>query len=358
MEHLIPTAWFTGAPQWGLLLTSAIAIALLGKGADWLVDGASGLAYRMGISKVIVGATIVSLGTTSPEAAVSVVAAWSGQPGLALGNAIGSIIADSGLIFGLGCLIAVLPADRFVLARQGWVQFGSGMLLAIVCYGAWWMSGADATIGRAVGVLFLLLLAFYLAASIRWSRQHPHGEPFQGAEEGAAPHGAGGKSIATRAATLLAGLCLIGLTLVIVSSHILVQSVTELAEAHWHVPKVVIAGTLVALGTSLPELVIGVASIMKGHREILVGNVIGADILNVLFVIGASAVAAPLPIIESGSSLPMIALYLHVPTMILILVLFRLFIRSATRTGHFRRWYGVPLVAIYVAYAALQYIIT
>jgi cation:H+ antiporter len=101
MEHLIPTTWFTGAPQWGLLLTSAIAIALLGKGADWLVDGASGLAYRMGISKVIVGATIVSLGTTSPEAAVSVVAAWSGQPGLALGNAIGSIIADSGLIFGL-----------------------------------------------------------------------------------------------------------------------------------------------------------------------------------------------------------------------------------------------------------------
>jgi cation:H+ antiporter len=145
---------------------------------------------------------------------------------------------------------------------------------------------------------------------------------------------------------------------VIVSSHILVQSVTELAEAHWHVPKVVIAGTLVALGTSLPELVIGVASIMKGHREILVGNVIGADILNVLFVIGASAVAAPLPIIESGSSLPMIALFLHVPTMILILVLFRLFIHSATRTGHFRRWYGVPLVAIYVVYAALQYIIT
>jgi cation:H+ antiporter len=358
MEHLIPTAWFTGAPQWGLLLTSAVAIALLGKGADWLVDGASGLAYRMGISKVIVGATIVSLGTTSPEAAVSVVAAWSGQPGLALGNAIGSIIADSGLIFGLGCLIAVLPADRFVLARQGWVQFGSGMLLALVCYGAWWMSGADATIGRSVGVLFLLLLACYLAVSIRWSRQHPHGEPFQGAEERSAAHGAAGPAVASRPAPLLAGLCLIGLTLVIVSSHILVQSVTELAEAHWHVPKVVIAGTLVALGTSLPELVIGVASIMKGHREILVGNVIGADILNVLFVIGASAVAAPLPIIESGSSLPMIALYLHVPTMILILVLFRLFIHSATRTGYFRRWYGVPLVAIYVVYAALQYIIT
>ena len=363
MEHLIPTAWFTGAPQWGLLLTSAIAIALLGKGADWLVDGASGLAYRMGISKVIVGATIVSLGTTSPEAAVSVVAAWSGQPGLALGNAIGSIIADSGLIFGLGCLIAVLPADRFVLARQGWVQFGSGMLLAIVCYGAWWMSGDDATIGRSVGVLFLLLLVAYMVVSIRWSRQHPHGEPFQGSQgsQGSdagdgSGHG-GGSTVASRPTMLLAGLCLIGLTLVILSSHVLVQSVTELAEAHWHVPKVVIAGTLVALGTSLPELVIGVASIMKGHREILVGNVIGADILNVLFVIGASAFAAPLPIIESGSSQPLIALTLHVPTMIVILVLFRFFIHSATRTGSFKRWYGVPLVAIYLAYTILQYVI-
>ncbi len=364
MEHLIPTAWFTGAPQWGLLLTAAVAIALLGQGAAWLVDGASGLAYRMGISKVIVGATIVSLGTTSPECAVSVVAAWSGQPGLALGNAIGSIIADSGLIFGLGCLIAVLPADRFVLVRQGWVQFGSGMLLAIICYAAWSMSGAGATIGRPIGILFLLLLAGYLAVSIRWSREHPHGEPFQGAEEnsGAADTtgtgGASGSGGASRSARSLTALCLVGLTLVILSSHVLVQAVTEVAEAHWHVPKVVIASTLVALGTSLPELVIGVTSIMKGHREILVGNVIGADILNVLFVIGASAVAAPLPIIESGASASMIALYLHVPTMILILVLFRLFIRSATRTGHFRRWYGVPLVAIYVAYVALQYIIT
>ncbi len=358
MEHLIPTAWFTGAPQWALLLTTAVAIALLGKGAAWLVDGASGLAYRMRISKVIVGATIVSLGTTSPECAVSVVAAWSGQPGLALGNAIGSIIADSGLIFGLGCLIAVLPADRFVLVRQGWVQFGSAMLLAIICYGTWSMSGAGATIGRPIGVLFLLLLAGYLAVSIRWSREHPHGEPFQGTEEKTGAGNATGSGAASRSALSLTALCLAGLTLVIMSSHVLVQSVTEVAEAHWHVPKVVIAGTLVALGTSLPELVIGVTSIMKGHREILVGNVIGADILNVLFVIGASAVAAPLPIIESGASAPMIALYLHVPTMILILILFRLFIRSATRTGHFQRWYGVPLVAIYVAYVALQYVIT
>jgi cation:H+ antiporter len=357
MEHLIPSEWFTGAAQWALLSTSAVAIALLGKGADWLIDGASGLAYRMGISKVIIGATIVSLGTTSAECAVSVVAAWSGQPGLAFGNAIGSIVADTGLIFGVGCLMAVLPADRFVLVRQGWVQFGSGMLLAILCYGAWAVSGPGAALGRPVGAFFLLLLVAYIVVSIRWSRQHPHGEPFE-VVEGVSVHAARRAGAAPRPAPLLALLCLLGLAIVVLSSHVLVQAVTELADAHWHVPKVVIAGTLVALGTSLPEMVVGVASILKGHREIMVGNVIGADILNVLFVLGASALAAPLPIIEHGASAPMIALYLHVPAMIAVLILFRLFIRPSAARGHFRRWYGVPLVAFYIVYAALQYVIT
>ena len=311
-----------------------------------------GLAYRFGISKVIVGATVVSLGTTSPEAAVSVMAAWSGEPGLALGNAIGSIIADTGLIFGLGCLIAVLPADRFVLARQGWVQFGSGILLAALCYGSWLVLGDAANLGRWVGLLLLVLLAVYMTVSIRWSREHPHGEPFQMDEDADVEQKAHGKL------AVLVGFCLAGLVLVILSSRVLILSVTELAETHWHVPKVVIAATLVALGTSLPELVIGITSIFKGHKEILVGNVIGADILNVLFVVGASAAAAPLPLLEPTAKVPQIVFWVHLPTMILVLLLFRLFIGRATRTGSFRRWYGVPLVALYVGYTVLQYVIS
>jgi cation:H+ antiporter len=124
------------------------------------------------------------------------------------------------------------------------------------------------------------------------------------------------------------------------------------------VPQVVISATLVALGTSMPELVIGMASLLKGHKEILVGNVIGADILNVLFVVGASATAAPLPLLEHGTKIPAIALYLHIPTMIAILILFRLFIHRATKRGHFSRWCGLPLVLIYIAYGILQYVIT
>lgn len=351
MEHLIPQSLVEGLPQWALLLITAVGMAILIRGADLLVDGASGLAYRFGISKVIVGATVVSLGTTSPEAAVSVMAAWSGQTGLALGNAVGSIIADTGLIFGLGCLMAVLPADRFVLERQGWVQFGSALLLCALCYLSMAVMGDGAVLSRWTGVLLVTLLLIYMVVSVRWSRAHRHGEPFQMDEEADAQR-KGHQSLQK-----LATLCVGGLLLVILSSRVLIISVTELAEVHWHVPQVVIAATLVALGTSLPELVIGMASIMKGHREILVGNVIGADILNVLFVVGASALAAPLPLVDPTSSVPRIALYVHLPVMMLILVLFRVFIAMAGRTGRFSRWQGAPLVLIYVTYVVLQYVV-
>ena len=113
-----------------LLAIIAVCIALLSKGADWMIDGVVDLAERTGLPKIVIGATVVSLGTTLPEAFVSVMAAYMGNPGLALGNGVGSIIADTGLIFGLGCLLVVLPADRYVLSRQGWVQFGAAALLA------------------------------------------------------------------------------------------------------------------------------------------------------------------------------------------------------------------------------------
>lgn len=352
MAHLIPAIWFDGRPQWFLLLFTAISAALLIWGADKMVDSASGVAYRFGISKVIVGATIVSLGTTSPEAAVSVMAAWSGEPGLALGNAFGSVIADTGFIFGLGCLMVRLPADRFVLSRQGWVQFGSGVLLAVLCYGAWIVQGPDAILGRWVGVLLLSLLVGYLWVSVRWSREHRHGEPFQIDEE---------KDVERKIARSLpiqVVLGLVGLVFVLLASRVMILSVSVLAEVHWHVPKVVIAGTLVAMGTSLPELVIGITSILKGHTEILVGNVIGADILNVLFVVGASAIAAPLPIIDPTASIPEMALFIHIPSMLAILLLFRVFIFRSTRQGEFRRWYGVPLVGMYLAYTVIQYVLS
>lgn len=354
MEHLIRPEWFEGLNWFFLLVIVAGAMTTLIKGADWLVAGASGIAYQIGIPKVIVGATIVSLGTTSPEAAVSVMAAWSGQAGLALGNAVGSIIADTGFIFGIGCLITVLPADRFVLNRQGWVQFFSGLALAITCYAAFVIQGDEAQINRIVGIIFLVALVAYLRVSIHWARKHPHDEPFVTPEEmeETVTELKEDPEVKSHGKAALAGLIIVGLVVVVFSSHILICAVTELAK-QFHIPQVVIAATLVAMGTSLPELVVGITAIWKGHPELLVGNVIGADILNVLFVIGASAAAIPLSIVEPGAAIPRIFLYVHLPTMLIVLVLFRFYIASAVRTGSFRRWFGAPLVMLYVVYVSV-----
>ncbi len=115
-----------------LLIIIVVCIALLSKGADWMIDGVVDLARRTGLPKIVIGATVVSLGTTLPEAFVSVMAAYMGNPGLALGNGVGSIIADTGLIFGLTCLLAAVPVNRYILNRTGWVQVGSATLLVVI----------------------------------------------------------------------------------------------------------------------------------------------------------------------------------------------------------------------------------
>jgi cation:H+ antiporter len=357
MEHLIPPAWFEPLPSLLLLLIGAAAILALLKGADALVNSASGLAVRLGMPEVIVGATIVSLGTTSPEAAVSVMAAWSGEAGLALGNGVGSIIADTGLIFGIGCLMARLPADRFILRRQGWVQVGSAALLAAICYGAYILHRDAAALERWVGILLVSLLVAYLWMSVRWARQHPGGELFK-ADQTIPPHNAPQSAPQQKPRRISAMLTMgaMGLAVVILASHVLIVCVSIVA-VRWGVPKVVIAGTIVALGTSMPELVIGLTAVRRGHPEILVGNVIGADILNVLFVIGASALARPLPILEADAARPAIFLQLHLPALLLILVLFRLFIARSVGRGYFHRWYGLPLLAVYFAYVAAAYLL-
>ncbi len=364
---ILPKMWFLDQPQWLLLLLALIGMAGVIKGADWLVEGAAGIASKLGMPKIVIGATIVSLGTTSPEAAVSVLAAWQGDAGLALGNGVGSIITDTGLIFGLGCLMTRLPADRFVLKRQGWVQFGSAVLLAGLCFGLYAIHGdallADgspaAKLGRPIGVLLITLLVAYMAMSIKWSRQHTDAVPrLHGPlhdDIGQVP--VEDETHPGKPFTSLILMGLVGLAIVIVSGDMLVSSVSQVAVI-WGVPKAVIAATIVAFGTSLPELVVGITAIRKGHPELLVGNVIGADILNVLFVIGAAALAKPLPITEPGTAQPLIFLWLHLPTMLIMLTLFRVYISRATRVGSFSRWMGAPLVVMYVAYTIIGYVVS
>jgi len=339
LADLVSREFFTARAEWLLWLMTFASIAALVVGADRLVGAAARLAAALGISKVIIGATVVSLGTTSPEAAVSVRAAWAGDPGLALGNGMGSIICDTALIFGLCCCITRLPLDRFVLNRQGWFQQGSGALLAGIIVGLWILSGGDlgrVVLGRGVGVALLILLIGYMLLSVRWSRAHP-----EALVRGVARNRSGRVTAGGVVVNLM--ILVIGLTLVVGGAEVLIGSVREICLRR-HVPEAVLAGTLVAFGTSLPELVTAIASVLKGHGGLLIGNVVGADVLNVLFVIGASAAAQPLQVGRAS-------LYLFVPVMMVVLVLFRVFILM--NRDHFRRWQGVPLLVVYATFIFL-----
>ena len=356
LASLLPQEWFEGLSTWLLLLIASGAIGCVIRGADWLVEALADIASHLGVAKIIIGATIMSLGTTAPEVSVSVLAAWSGKPGLALGNGIGSIIADTGLIFGLCCLLTTLPTDRFVLSRQGWLQFGSAMMLAVACYGLYWAYGLNASLGLEIGLGFLLLLIGYLYLSVRWSRMHHQAEPHLAVKSEIHL-----KVETPRSLGYLILMGLIGLTMVIVAGDALVGSASQIALS-WGIPENVIAATLIALGTSLPELVVGVTAIRKGHPELLVGNVIGADILNVLFVIGASAVGAAaagqsLNIVETlpDGSFSYMLLTVQLPTMLLILGLFRIYIARSVHSGHFSRWMGGSMLALYALYLISQY---
>jgi len=325
-----------GLPSWGLVLLIGVSIAVLSKSADWMIDGVVHLARRTGLPRIVIGATVISIGTTTPEAFVSVMAAWMGKPGLALGNGVGSIICDTGLIFGLTIIIVAVPVNRFILNRTGWVQVGAATLLVVLSVAMFIRTPDLPVLPRWVGIFLLILLGIYLYMTYFWAKRSAavaaEGEI---AEEGPAV------GIYHSLALTLGGL-----VLVVTAARVLVPCAQELAN-RIGVPEDVIAATLVAFGTSLPELMTAIAAIRKGHPEITVGNIVGADVLNCLFVIGAAATARPLEI-------PPNFFLFHFPAMLLILYSFRVFI-TMNKNGSFRRWQGFWLLGVYVLYLVLQY---
>jgi len=322
-------------PTIALFIAIAFSLVLLSKGADILVDEAVSLSIRWGIPKMIIGATIVSLGTTLPEATVSVMAAVKGNPDLALGNAIGSIIADTGLIIGISALIGRLPVDKSVVNRQGKIQLFAGFLLAIVAL-PMFSGTSNGNISQITGGIFLILLAAYILITIHWSRT-AHGAMDQLKEDG------------VPLAMVMLKL-IIGVFLVIVSSQILISSV-EITAVRIGIPQGIIAATLVAFGTSLPELITCVTAVRKGHGEIAIGNIVGADILNVLFVIGSSALVT-----KGGLDVPAVFYRLQIPAMLIILTAFRIFTSKAEEGEEINKTEGMVLFGMYAIYIALNYV--
>ena len=336
--------FFTDRSTWLLFGLIAVFLAVLARAADKLVGEAVVLSERSGLPKVIIGATIVSLGTTAPEAAVSVLAALQGNAEIALGNAVGSIICDTGLILGIACLIKPLKLPRLIVNRQGWLQLGSGVLLVVMCWPwaawPWRMGGNPLVIGgnlpQVIGGLFMALLVGYLWLSVFWARRSAdevHLEEFE--KDASAPLG------------VVVGKLLIAVSIVVVASHLLVGAIVVMAE-RMGVPSAIVAATLVAFGTSLPELVTAVTAARKDHGDLAVGNIIGADILNVLFVAGTSAAVTGGGLIASPEFFKVLF-----PAMLLVLIVFRVGVMFSG--DRLRRPFGVVLIVTYVAAMVMSF---
>ncbi len=251
------------------VLLIGLGLAGLFFGGDWLVRGAAGIARRFRVPPLVIGLTIVGFGTSTPELLVSLQAALREAPGIAIGNVIGSNTANILLILGISALIGPLTAGFAGLRRD--LVWMLGATLATVP--AFW----SGFVGRAEGALMVAGILAYIAVCLRQAGSVP-------LPEGAAPP--------VRRAALLT---LAGLVAVLVGARLLVDGATEVARA-LGVGEAVIGLTIVAVGTSLPELATSAMAAVRGARDIALGNVIGSNIFNVLAILGLTALVAPIPV--------------------------------------------------------------
>lgn len=329
-------SFITPLPLAALFAIIVVSLLTLSKGADLLIDEAVAISAKLRIPKAIIGATIVSLGTTLPEVSVSVLAAINGNPDLALGNAVGSIIADTGLIMGLAAMISPIAIDYKSIKFQSWIQLISAAMIVIFSI-PFFSKGSTGVITQPMGIFFVICLVAYLY----WSFKNSKNAQDNLIDEHVHVHEQ--ENVVKQFLLLVAGM-----TIVIMSSKFLIPAV-ELTALKIGIPQSIIAATLVAFGTSLPELTTSIKSVLRGHGDLAVGNIIGADILNVLFVVGLSAAVTPI-----GLAVPQNFYSLHYPAMMIILIAFRYF--TINKKHRISRLEGGFLFGMYMIYLALNYL--
>lgn len=285
---------------WLALLLLAVGFVMLVKGADWFVDGAAGIAEKLRIPQLVIGLTVVAFGTSAPELATSIISSAQGDTGIAIGNIIGSNITNILLILGLSALIAALPVHKNALKIDFPVLLGSTVLLLLF--------GMDGQIQRWEGILLFVISCVYTVALI-WlairdrkkeqaiaalenreteqlaaetSAKIPQAKGFKGWYEGMKAH-----------TWFLSAVTLIGLAVVVGGAQLAVEGATAIAEK-LGVSSRIIGLTVVAIGTSLPELVTSVIASAKGETDIAVGDIVGSCIFNILRTIGLAATIVPL----------------------------------------------------------------
>ena len=316
------------------VLLFALGLVLLIKGGDWFVDGATGVARRFKLPDIIVGATVVSIGTTLPEVMVSATGALQGLGSMAYGNAIGSIICNTALIAAISVACNPGPVSIKTMKMPVIFFFASAALYCVAAYGL-------GEFPRWLGIVMLGIFAVYMFITVRQGMKNP--------DE------AGEEEEAKERPFWLELLLLIGGAAVIaVGADLLVDNGTFIAK-ELGVPETVIALTFVALGTSLPELVTTITSLRKGHASLGIGNVIGANIFNLVLVSGVSVTLAPFTV-PVGKLLFGInsSLVLDIPLMLAVMALLCV---PALMKKKLSRWQGVTLLCIYAAFCVFQFVL-
>lgn len=317
-----------------------LGLILVIKGADWFVEAAVWMARKTGMAEVLVGATIVSVGTTLPELAVSTYSAYTGSPDVAFGNAVGSCIFNIAVILGLSVAVRPLQVDGRLFGTRALMMLAAAVVVT--------MLSIDGGLETIDGLVLVAILVAYIIYLVRTQRA-PGAEDAKTkqVQDSVLPDSIDSSPRSLFPSTTLGQVVqfIVGALAVAIGSRLLVSAATTIAEM-LGISEVVIGLTIVSIGTSLPELATAITALAKGHQSLSAGNIVGANFLNITAVLGFSALVNRIPV--AGSSL-----MLDFPVMLALmaaLILFSSIGRKLTR------WQGIVFLAAYVAYATAQFV--
>lgn len=329
---------FAFIPDYVYLL--AFGLILLIKGGDWFVDAASGIAKRFKLPELLIGATVVSIGTTLPEVMTSAMGAAAGNGAMAYGNAIGSIICNTALIAAITVSIKPAKADKKALIFPVCTFFGVALFYALNAY-----VGGRFTL--FAGITLLAAFVVYMIITVMSMVKKPAAN--EDSELQCELEEENGGSLVKDIIILIASAFVIA-----IGASLLVDSATKIAVA-LNVPQTVISLTIVALGTSLPELVTAITSLAKGHGALSLGNIIGANIFNLVLVSGVAITINPFDVPSEATFLGLNASFVF--DLPLVLITMGILTVPTVIRGKLARWQGISLLGIYLLYCVLQFVL-
>ena len=319
------------------VLLFLLGFLLLIKGGDWFVDGSVGIAHRFHLPELLIGATVVSIGTTLPEVMVSTQAAFQGNAGISYGNAIGSVICNTSLIAAITVAIKPGSVNRASLKLPALYFAVAALMYSLIA----WTTG---TFRRWQGLVFLAIFLLYMVRTVLHMKSHPEAAEETEIEEETV------KELALWQELIM---MIVGAAAIAVGANLLVNNGTIIA-GMLGVPDSVVGLTMIALGTSLPELVTAITSLAKGHGALSLGNVIGANLFNIVLVSGMAITISPFAVPAEKTIAGMNAsLIVDIPVMLSVMALLCI---PALIRGRLSRWQGILLLCIYVAFTAFQFI--